>query len=114
MSKVKVFRASGNPIDPAHIEEFHKLHAEIYDKVKLKYVKDTTKALDPALSARLEKLFNWLNKRVFMKKFPHEVLWDEVCSKEQWLEKVEHYGNICISKNRDNGELIYVILDVEV
>lgn len=112
MSGIKVVRASGNPLKQEHVEEFHKMHAEIYDKVIKKYVKDPSKPLEEALSKRLEKLFNYLNKRVFLKKFPFEGEWPLLTTEEQWMEKIDQYGNISVSKHE--GKIVYVILDIEI
>lgn len=113
MNKVKVYRASGNPVDYNHIEAFTNEHRAIYDKVIAKFQLKPTDTLSPELSQRLNKLFDRINKSL-LKKYPLEAEWDEIKDSEKWLEAIQQYGNIMISKNQENGNLVYVIFDVEV
>ncbi len=110
---IKVFRASGNPVEYDHINKFTEEHREIYDKVIKKFNLGPTDTLSPELSQRLNKLFDRLNKTL-MKKYPVESQWQEVKSKEEWSNLVDKHGSIMITKNQETNELVYVIFDVEV
>lgn len=111
--KVKVCRASGNPVKYEHIEQFQQEHRNIYDKVMKKFKLTETSKIDEKLSERLTKLFDRINISL-LKKYPLEEEWDMVTEQEAWHELIKQYGNIMISRDKEKNQLIYVIFDIEV
>lgn len=110
---IKVYRASGNPVNLEHVNLFREEHEQFYDKVVKKFnIKETDK-LSPEMSERLSKLFK-RKENFLMKKYPLEADWPEITTEKEWKEKVKQYGNIMVSRDVSKDTLIYVIFDIEV
>lgn len=107
---IKVCRASGMPVDIKDMDRYHEHYQKLYDKVMAKYKIDESKAMDQALSEKLNKLFLRLQKGLG-KKYPNIRYWNFIETKLQWRMKVKQHGPIAIAQDSDTGDIAYVILD---
>lgn len=109
--KIKLIRASGNPVDPAQAEAYKVEWGNGFDDLCEKHGKfgpEINKALDE-FEIELRDKYNDLT--VIDIPFPK--------SKRAWIDVLSNYGNImvtsCIEDSRHlrSGELLFVINDQE-
>jgi len=112
--KVKVMRASGHPIDTKDIEAYKQDWRELFDKVEKKCEKGKNAQGQPAKDMfRMQKLLARC-EQILMKRYNRVGEWDLLTTPEQMSEKIDKFGNLMITKRRDSGDLLYVILDEDM
>lgn len=110
MSKIKVCRASGLPIEVSHIEDYDKEFKQVYDKVITKLGLLENMPLTEEQSIRSNKLLTRVQKSL-LKKYPVVGEWSLLASSEAWAEKVKQVGPIAVAIDSSTSEIAYIILD---
>lgn len=102
MSKIKMVRQSGNPVDLDQLKKFEAEFKSGYDDIMdeygndMKNVHDALQAFDEVLSAKYDTIM--------------EI--DAIESAAAQKTLVNKYGPIMITTNTETGELVYVVLDM--
>jgi hypothetical protein len=114
MQKVKVMRASGHPLLLEDIEAYKEDFRQLFDKVQDKCTLGLNANDDPSVAMlRMQKLLARCES-ILMKKYNRVGEWDFIATPEKAVELMEEHGNIMLSRRRDSGELLYVILDEDM
>lgn len=103
MKKIKIFRMSGLPVKEDQLDAYREEWKSGFDKYEKKHGKDML-----SLQEDLAKLENELNDKY---KTIEEI--DFIKTKKAWSDLMDEYGNIMVSRHRDTGEILYIIIDEE-
>lgn len=101
--KIKVVRASGQPVDPKKADEYTKAWQEGFDRAVDKFGK-----FGPEVNDQLDQLEKDLHEQFNDLSI---VEWEFPKSKKAWLEKLNEYGQVMVTTNVETGELLFVVLD---
>lgn len=102
--KIRVIRASGNPVDPEQAKKYQDEWKEGFDKLTEKHGK-----FGPEIQAALDE---YEKKLELDYKDLTIANWEFPKSKKAWIDKLSEYGNILVTTNIENGELIFVVQDM--
>jgi hypothetical protein len=115
MSRIKVLRASGMPVEYEHAQAFQEEMRQVYDKILLREGIDSEKpmALEEEQAKRMQRLLDRV-ERILRKKYPVVSEWPIIGSKRKMKELVSKHGPIMIANDSETGQPIYVIYDLEL
>ena len=114
MEKVKVMRASGHPLDLEDIEAYKQDWRDLFDKVQDKCaIGENANGDQNQQMFRMQKLLARC-ERILLNRYNRVGEWEFISSPEQATALMEEHGNIMLTRRRDSGELLYVILDEDM
>lgn len=112
MTKVKLCRASGQPVKIEHLDLFRNDYRTLYDRVVDKFVAKG-QHLDMAVAQRMDKLLARLEKKLH-KVYPNVEYVDYPQTETEWMSMVQQYGPVMVAINRDDQSLALVIYDLDL
>jgi hypothetical protein len=108
---LRVLRATGNPIEPEHIEQFKQEFKILYDRVLGRIGLTERSVPTPEQAARADRILQRC-ERLLLRKYPSEAKWPFMQSFEEVRERVKKYGAVAVLTDPETQDLVYVILDV--
>lgn len=114
--KIKVVRASGQPVLLENLEKWRNDYRAAYDKILRKAGMDPEnpkKILEREEAEKMQALLERYERTLY-RKYPKEEFWQPITEEKEWLETVSKYGPIMLGRDSSTNRLVYVIYDLNL
>lgn len=113
METIKICRASGQPVNQAHLELFQNEYRSLYDRVLDKCVpKKKERLMDAKDADRIDRLLMRLERALY-KKYPNVEHIPCPTTNADWEALVRQYGPVALAIDSEIDKLALVIMDAQ-